>query len=408
MEPARSTAWLRSHRVLAVVLLFAAAGLAYAGQAWWRGPQVSVLQVVRRDMVQTVVASGRIATPYRVEIGSQVTGVVTKVAVEEGQAVAAAQVLIELEAGEAQATREQARTAVEQAQAKLRQLREVQLPMAVQTARQAQVNLENAQRQYERQKGLFDKGFIGQAALDDSRKSVDLADSQLKSAQRQVETAKPQGSDVALAQAALAQAQANLDLAQARLGYTRILAPYRGTLIARSVERGDVVQPGKTLMVLAPVGETQAVVQIDERNLGLIRLGQQAKVSADAYPKQVFEAEVVYINPAVDAQTASVQVKLRIPSPPRLVTQDMTVSVETEIGHHPNALSAPAEALHDGDGPNPWVLRLVGGKAERADVKTGLRGAGAVEIVSGLTEGDLLIPANAAGVTAGRRVRLKQ
>ena len=81
-------------------------------------------------------------------------------------------------------------------------------------------------------------------------------------ARKQVDSARPQGSDSALALAALEQANAGLQAARARLAYTRIVAPVAGTLIARHVEHGDVVQPGRTLMVLAPAGETQIVVQV--------------------------------------------------------------------------------------------------------------------------------------------------
>ncbi len=58
-----------------------------------------------------------------------------------------------------------------------------------------------------------------------------------------------------------------------------------------------MVQPGKVLMVLSPSGETQLVLQIDERNLAKLKLGQKALASADAYPAQRFAAELVYINP---------------------------------------------------------------------------------------------------------------
>lgn len=80
------------------------------------------------------------------------------------------------------------------------------------------------------------------------------------------------GSDVMIAKAALEQAQANLNMALARLDYTTIEAPADGTLIARNVERGDVVQPGKVLMVLSPTGQTQLVVQIDAKNLSYLHM----------------------------------------------------------------------------------------------------------------------------------------
>ena len=87
-----------------------------------------------------------------------------------------------------------------------------------------------------------------------------------------------------MAQTALAQAHAALGAANVRLEQTVIRAPADGVLIARNVEPGDVVQPGKELMVLAPAGETQIVVQIDEKNLSQLKLGQKALASADAYP----------------------------------------------------------------------------------------------------------------------------
>ena len=84
-----------------------------------------------------------------------------------------------------------------------------------------------------------------------------------------------------MAETQLHQTRANLDTAVSRLGYATITAPRDGVLITRSVERGTVVQPGKALLVLAPDGDPQLVLQIDERNLGSIALGQNAVASAD-------------------------------------------------------------------------------------------------------------------------------
>lgn len=403
MPPETQPSWIRAHRFATGTLLLVVVAAALLAVRWWRGTEVPAVKVARGDVVRSVVASGRIATPYRVDIGAQVTGVVAKIPVEQGQKVKAGEVLIELEAAEAQATVRQARTAVDQAQARLRQVRELQLPVAEQGVKQAEINADNAARQLQRQQELHAKGFIGQAALDDARKARDLAEAQLKSAQRQVETAAPRGSDTALAQAALDQARANLELAQARLGYATIRAPHAGTLIARGIERGDVVQPGKVLMVLAPEGEIQAVLQIDERNLGLIRLGQTARVAADAFPKEVLSATVVYINPAVDAKTASVEVKVRIPAPPAHLTQDMTVSVDIEVAREKGALHVPAAAVRDAGLASPWVLRVAAGRAERVEVKTGLAGNNIIQIASGLAEGDLVVEGN--HVAPGQRVR---
>jgi HlyD family secretion protein len=369
------------------------------------GPAVIAEKVERRDVVQTVVASGRVAAPYRVDIGSQIVGTVADVPVAEGQAVKAGQLLIRLESSELLAGVKQGEVAVAQAQARLRQLRELQLPVADQALRQAEANFANAQAQYERNKRLFEGGFLGRSALDDAQRNLDVARTQVATARKQLETAQPSGSDSALAVAALEQAKASLLAARAKLDYTTIEAPRDGTLIARDVERGDVVQPGKVLMVLSPSGETQIVLQIDERNLGRLAIGQKAFASADAFAQQRFGAELVYINPGVDAQRGTVEVKLRVPQPPAYLRQDMTVSADIEVGRSAGALTVPAEAVRDATGAAPWVMRVSAGRAERRPVKLGLRGDRVVEVREGLEAGDTVVVGANPGIRVGQRVR---
>lgn len=384
--------------------LLAAALVAYVAVQWWLGPTIATETVTRRDFVQTVVATGHVEAPNRVGVGAQITATVSRIPVAEGQAVKAGDLLIELESAELRAAVRQADVAVVQAQARLRQLREVQAPVAEQALRQAQINLDNAKSQWSRNEDLFRQGFIGQAALDDTRKAVDLADAQVRSTQKQFETVRLAGSDYALAEAALAQAQASAQAARARAGYSTITAPADGTLIARNVEVGDVVQPGKVLMTLSPAGRAQLVVDIDEKNLRLLALQQKALASSDAYPQQRFAAELVYINPGVNAQTGAVEVKLDVPAPPSTLRQDMTVSVDIEVARRPRALIVPSSALHDADGAAPWVLRLDGARVMRRTVRVGLRSGGFSEVLEGLVEGDRVIPA-AAAVSDGARVR---
>jgi HlyD family secretion protein len=159
-------------------------------------------------------------------------------------------------------------------------------------------------------------------------------------------------------------------------------------------------------MKLSPAGDTQLVVQIDERNLGAIALGQKAIASADAFSKQTFSADVVYINPGIDLQRASIEVKLRVPDPPVYLRQDMTVSVDIEVARRPGALVAPAADIHGLDSADPWVLRVVGGRARRHPVKVGIVSAGKAEIIDGLRENDVILPMTAA-IEDGSRVRAR-
>ena len=381
---------------LAVVIAF--------GVRWWRGAAIATETVARHDFIQTVVASGHVETPHRVDIGAQMTGTVLRVPVIEGQVVTAGMLLVELQSAELDATGHAADLAVVQAKARLRQLHEVQAPVAEQALREAQSNFDNAQTTQARNQDLFAKGFISRAAVDDSRKAIELAQAQVRSTQKQFDTTSATGSDHALAEAGVAGAEATSQAAHARTRYTRIYAPVGGVLISRNVEVGDVVQPGVVLMMLSPQGGMQLVVQIDEKNLSLLTVGQAALVSADAYPSQRFAAQLAYINPGVNAQTGAVEVKLDVPSQPTVLKQDMTVSVDIEVARRPNALLIPVDAVHDAETPAPWILTIDGHHSARHEIKLGLRSDGLAEVLDGVKENDIVIPV-AAAVTAGARVR---
>jgi HlyD family secretion protein len=299
------------------------------------------------------------------------------------------------------------KAAVAQAEARLTQMRTQTLPTARQALERARLNADNKRKQLERARELTPKGYLSQSDLDDAELALQLAQSDLKTAQLQVAASEPGGSDYVLAEATLNQARANLSAAASKLNYSRIEAPLKGVLIARNVERGDVVQPGKALMVLSPAGDTQLVVQVDEKNLRFLRVGEPAIASADAYPDRKFAATVAYINPAIDADRGSVEVKLNVPTMPAFLAQDMTVSVDIEVARRANALVLAAEAVHENGGETPWVMKVAGGRSRRQPVKLGARGVGRVEILQGLQAGDEAIPTSVSGIADGQRVRAR-
>lgn len=393
-----------SHKwfILVVVVLLGLGGWQSARTIL--GPAIVVDQVKRGHLIETVVASGHVETPFRVEIGSQLTGTVQEVLVQQGEKVTKGQPLISLESRELKASVVQAQGAVAQAEARIRQIEELTRPSADEALTQAKATLLNAQQTYDRTAQLEHNGYATRAALDDAQKTLDVARAQMRSAQFQVYTASPGGSDYVMAQTLLNQARANLDTAESRLNYATIAAPRDGVLITRSVERGTVVQPGKALLVLAPAGDSQLVLQIDERNLGKIALGQKAIASADAYPDRRFPAVITYINPGVDISRASVEVKLTVADPPDYLRQDMTVSVDIEVAAKDDALVLPLRSVHDVLSGAPWVLGIKDGRASQRPVKIGLRGNSHVEITDGLAAGDVAIPQN-SGVLTGQRLR---
>ena len=367
---------------------------------------VNVALVEEGPLRQAIVASGRVRTPERIVVSAQIAGRVQAVEVREGDALAPGQALLRLDEREWGAAVAQAGAAVVQGEARLRQLRELGLPVAEQALRQAEATALQAQRHHRRVQELVARGFYSQAQLDEARRALDVADSQVRSARLQRASQQPGGSEIELARSALEQARAALAAAETRLSYATLRAPVAGTVLTRNVEAGDTVQPGTPLMTIAPAGATELTVQIDEKNLALLHPGQAALASADAYPGERFAAVLAYIAPSVDAQRGSVEVRLRVPEPPPYLRHEMTVSLDIEAARRERTLAVPAAAVRESGGAQPWVLVVRDGRTARQPVRLGIRGAGRVEVLEGLAAGEAVVPAP-ADVPAGRAVRTR-
>ena len=394
----------RWHALAGVIVLAISATL---GPRLAFGPKVRVEAVTRHDIVQSVVAIGHVASRHRIDIGVQLTGVVIRIPVEEGQVVREGELLFQLEDKDLVATVQQAQGALASAEARFRQIQESTLPTAQEALGQAEANLLNAQQTFARTEKLQAQRFATTSQLDIDRRDMDVAATRVRAARLVVAINRPGGTEYQYAEDEVARAAAALRSAEARLSYMHILAPVDGTLIYRDVERGDLVQPGHVLMNLAPAGEVQLVVQIDERNLGLVALGNKAVASADAFPTRSFPAEIVYVNPSINLQRGSVEVKLRVSPPdiPAYLREDMTVSVDIEVARKPGAMVIPLRFVRDIDGETPWVLKVEGGHARRRAVRLGLRGATLVEIAEGMAAGDRAVAPDAV-VVDGQRIRV--
>jgi len=158
-------------------------------------------------------------------------------------------------------------------------------------------------------------------------------------------------------------------------------------------------------MTLSPSGDTELIVQIDEKNLRLLKLGQKALASADAYPDRRFAAEINFISPAVDPLRGSVEIRLRVPEPPDYLRQEMTISIDIETARHANALVVPADAVRDAGSPQPWLLVVRDGSVERQDVELGARSDGKIEIRKGIAVGEQIVPGSQPAPAVGSRVR---
>lgn len=419
------------------------AGLVIAGVAWLRGPQVDVMEVQRAPLVRTLQFSARVATLSRVDIGSTLTGRVDQVRVREGDAVQAGDVLVQLESDELRAALGQAEAAEQQASAALAGRRGSGRTAAQATLAQTEATQRAARAALVRAQQLVAQGFYSAAQLDEARRAAAVADAQTHSARAQVQASQDAGTDVAQARAQLDVARAAAAAARARLAQASLRAPLDARVLVRTVEPGQIVQPGKALLSLALAGPTQLVAQVDERFLDQLRAGQAAAVVADAFPGRRFAARVLSLAPAVDAQRGAIEVKFALSgAPPPFLREDMTLSVEVQTGRRDAALVLPQSALRPlvsggastagtaGAVAAPQgnasemsemseipqaqevrdVLVVQGGRAQLRSVRLGLHTLGAVEVLDGLAAGEqVLVRSGGAdgSLQPGQRVRAR-
>lgn len=437
---------LRPRHALWLIPVLAAVGAGAWVMRTRNGPRVDTLHAVRRPLIQTLVTSGRVVHRRQSELGSTLQSTVAEILVEEGDTVEADALLIRLADDEARAALAEAEASLSEADARLNRAQGVGRRMASQSLAQARIDATQAVREYERSQGLYESGAISEADLQRARRDRDATRSRRVSASLEVAASAPTGSDAQVLRAGLARAQARLRAAEARLSQTQIRAPSAGRVLARHVERGEVVRPGEILITFAGDGPLEIVVRPDESNLARLSEGQLALVSPEAFPERRIRARVARIAPSVDPTRGTIEIDLTIeeeeeadaldagdvvapsdpgatsnpsegaesaapegdvvggdgasledslPQPPgpaeRTLRPDMTVAVEVEVGRNADALVLPTALVRDLGTSSPWVLVAENGMAVRRDVQLGLEGDELVEVAEGLDEDDALI-----------------
>lgn len=378
-------------RLLLVAVLVAVAAL--SGWRLLRGPQLPGYVIDPAPLVQTVVATGRVISVSRVQVGAEITATVAERRVQEGDRVKPGDVLVVLRADDLVAS-------VREARAALDALVHSSRPQAEAALRQAEAQLEQASRERARREDVFARGLIARELVEQAVQAEVVAREAASQARARVQAQGPGGAEEQ-------QLRARLAAAEVALARTELRSAVSGTVLTRNVEPGDLVQPGKVLLEIASDGITEVEVPVDEKNLSVLALGQPARCVADAFPNRPFDGLVSYIAPSVDAQRGSINVRVRVDPVPEFLRQDMTVSVNVETGRRESALVVPNDALRNVQGDRATVLAVRGGRAQPVEVALGLRGLTATEVTEGLQQGErVLADAGGVDVKPGSRVRV--
>jgi RND family efflux transporter MFP subunit len=332
-------------------------------------------------------ASGYIVAQRKAAVASKATGRLTSLRVEEGSRVARGQVIAQLENDDAEASRDQAAANLSVSRANLNQ---------------AKTALEDAARDYDRNRRLLEKGII-------ARNAFDLAETRYRSAQ----------AAVAGAEAAIRAAEAGLRGASVALEYTRIRAPFDAVVLTKNADIGDIVTPlgaaanaKAAVVTIADLGSLVVEVDVSEANIGRVTVGQPCEIQLDAMPDERFPGRVHMIVPTVDRSKAAVMVKVRFLNTDLRRLPDMSAKVaflSRPVGPDEGKprLGVPrAAVMQRGGRPVVYVVR--GDRVRETDIRTG-RGLGEmIEVTGGLKAGEKVVVNPPAALGDGGRIEVAE
>ena len=259
-----------------------------------------------------LVASGSVEAT-EAQLGFQVPGRIDTVAVQEGDRVAAGQLLARLDVTELQARRAQAAAQLDAARALLRELltgaRTEELAQARSAATAATDRLNDTQRDLARTRQLLEGGAVSQEALDKAQTAFDLARAQRDQAaqSRQLVEAGPRPERLAAQRAQVAQAEAAVRQLDATLANAVIRAPFDGVVTVKDREVGETVGAGAPVLTVTNLNDRWVRIYIPETRIGAVHLGQGSQITADTYQGKVYQGQVSFIASEAEFTPKNVQ-----------------------------------------------------------------------------------------------------
>ncbi|MBI4875359.1 MAG: efflux RND transporter periplasmic adaptor subunit [Acidobacteria bacterium] len=323
--------------------------------------RVKTLRVEPQTFAATVVVTGTLRSRSTVDVKAEITGRVVRFPKEEGQSVTAGEALVWVDDEQYRLSVRQAETAVGVVQAALERTR-------VQEA--------HAKLELERARNLLRSGGI----TDRDLKTAEVAD-------------KDTVAQVALAAAQVDQAQAALAVARKKLGDTVIKAPVAGEIQKKWTNPGAFVEPPTAVFTLVDNTRLELESSVPAAEAGPVRAGQRVEFRVSSFPQQRFEGRVVEILPAMDAESRSAKLRVRIVNPGGRLKSGMFAEGEVQTGATSSAIVIPSEAIYrdDAAAKSSYVFAVENGKAVRRPVRIGRERNGTLEILEGLPAGALIV-----------------
>jgi membrane fusion protein, multidrug efflux system len=261
---------------------------------------------------------------------------------------------------------------------------EASLLVASATIRQREADLKFAEINLERSRNLFERQLL-------PRQSIDDADARYSSAFAQLD----------LSRAQLQQTQARLDELKINLANTEITSPVSGFVGRRDFDVGAWVSQNAPIASVVDISSVRLVTNIVERDLRLVGAGDTAVVEVDAFPGETFTGTIARVSPVLDPQTRTAEMEIEVPNPRALLKPGMYARVNLTVDEREGVLLAPKTGVVDYDGRRGVFVITEENTAEFVPVQVGIDDANAVEVTSGLTEGQRIVVVGASSLRQG-------
>lgn len=360
------------------------------------------------SLAEALTYTGTTRPTQQVSLRSQISGEVTNLFVDVGDAIARGDLLAQLD-GDLQVTN------LNQAQAELsaRRAQTAQAAVSIRDAQaavvQAQATFDQARIDANRLQQLASQGAISQQEAEAAALAATNAQQAVASAQAQVAA---QQQAVASAADQVNAQRAVLSQQQKQLSYADLVAPLSGVVLSREVDAGDFVESGTTVLELGDLSNLEVTVQVSELDIARFSVGQAAQIALDAFPSEgSITGEIKQISPVADSTSRLIPVQVSIPNTNGRIGAGLLARV-TFSSSSQGKVTVPASALALGQGDradNTIFVAEGEGEASKAiarSVRIGDRSSERVEILSGLAPGESFIAQSDRPLTSGQAIRL--
>jgi multidrug efflux pump subunit AcrA (membrane-fusion protein) len=374
---------------------------------------VNVAAVESADIPQLVTGPATLFPREQANVSAKITAPIRELRVRKGDEVHAGQVLAVLENRDLSAQQQEAQSAVTDAEASLQRTVAGTVPTDIERARgqveTTRAAFDQAQKNYDRRKRLFEQGAVPQKDLLQTETELATAKANREVAEKSLDLLERQSGtgDVAIAKARVEQAKAHLAGASANLKYAELISPFEGTVTEQFQYPGDMAGPATPTYTIMDLSSITARAQIPESGAASVQRGQACAFSTADPGVADANGHVIVVSRAVDPARRTVEVWCEIPGPPAALRAGTFGNVSIQVASIKAALIVPAAAIQVNEGTNTGTAFVVDAKhiAHKRDVQIGVRHQDRIQVQSGLQSGEMVVTEGGYGMPDGVEVR---